>query len=516
MLDDIIATFLSLFFAVTVDAPRISREINNNFRDQDEPFNANDTSQGEYPSLVQEDFPSSSEYVSLSGVMENERSFGESLCKSLKATLTIILAVIPLVILGVILVYFDLRTTDLCFQLLTKSNDTLSFDVLRIRLIGDGIEIVILNLWFPVVLVILFGWRKFKSQYSLTVFIALLAALLYTLYLSFLLLYHFYDRSLWYRVPGNVIFVTAILVESAIVVRKIRQRDPGISYSNCQIFTVISCPWLLFYVIALLYRYALVRWFITFESAFSRFIVAIMTPALSLLLSVICRHMALWRSSQIISPERSFGLVYFIHTAGVILYRLLQADFKNIWWFIGLSIVSGTSGVLKAATVGIREKIWSRIIPFWNKICCIRLRHLPGNTPRHRRLKADMNIQNILFDSNSLILIQAYIVLYQITSFEMSAWTVLKSSLIRIAIGISIEIVCNFISTFIHIHWRNIPIARAWSKAWKRHMFANSVIIVCLVTYFTKPLLVVFQHRFHDNPAFGSGVYTIRNCTLSF
>ncbi len=99
-----------------------------------------------------------------------------------------------------------------------------------------------------------------------------------------------------------------------------------------------------------------------------------------------------------------------------------------------------------------------------------------------------------------------------IIHFQLSDWSVVKSSLIRITIGLGIEFVFNFLSIFVPIHWHNIPIARVWSKYWKRYVFANGIIAAVLVCYFTKPLLTIFQHRFHN----GAGKCNIRNCTLPY
>jgi hypothetical protein len=299
-----------------------------------------------------------------------------------------------------------------------------------------------------------------------------------------------------------------------IVLRKLRQNHPSVSYSRRHIFTVVSVPLLSSFAMAMLYRYAIVKWFNSLDNVLYKFIMAILTPTLALVPTSICRHMALWRTAEIIDPERSFALVYFTRGAFIALYRIMQADFKNIWLFSGLSIVSGISSVLKATTVGIRQRIWARVIKFVNKTCCTRLQLLPDDTPHHRRLKADTEIQNILFENNVLIISQAYIVLYMMTSFEHSDWSVVTESLIRIAIGLGIEFLFNFLSTFVRIHWYDIPIARVWSKYWKRHMFANGVILTILVCYFTKVLLTVFQHRVHSTP--GTANYTLRNCTLPY
>jgi hypothetical protein len=512
MLEEIISTFLSLFSALTLDAPRISREMSVNHNDQSRWYTWQEKIHREYASFEQENYPSRVEYVQLGYELRIKPTYTQSLLRSLKVTLSIIVAVVPVILIGVSFIYFDLRTCDLCSELLAQ-NYTLSFDVMKIRLLGNGVEVIILNLWFPMTLMVLFGWREFKSHYSLTILVGLLAGLLYTLYLSFLLLYGVYDTKLWYRVPGNVTFAIGVLSGCAIVVRKIRQNYPTVSYSGRHILTVVSVPLLCSFTMAMFYRYAVVKWFNSIDNVLYKFVMAILTPTLALVPTAVCRHMALWRTSEIIKPERSFALVYFMRAGFIILYRIMQADFQNIWLFVGLSMLSGASSVLKIATVGIRQRIWARVIKFLNKTCCTRLQHLPEDTPHHRRLKADTEIQNILFENNSLIISQAYIVLYIITSFELSDWSVVKESLVKIAIGMGIEFVFNFLSTFIHIHWHDIPIARVWSKYWKRHVFANAVILTILVCYFTKVLLTVFQNR-HGTSAAAN--YTIRNCTLPY
>jgi hypothetical protein len=517
MLEEMIATFLSLFSALTMDAPRISREMSNNVTTSDKgtPYTWDVNIHREYASFEQEKFPSITEYVQLGSEPQDERTYRQSLFRSLKMTLTITLALVPLMLIGMVLVYFDLRTNDLCFQSLTEKY-TLSFDVMRIRLLGNGIETVIINLWFPVSIMILFGWSEFKSHYSSTMWVGLLTGLLSTLYFSFLLLYGVYDKSLWYRTPGYVLYVVAVLWECIIVVRKVRQNHPGVSYSNLHIFVVISLQCLLCIALGTFYHYTIVKLFNSLDNVLYKFIVAFSTPTIALVPAAVCRHLALRRVSEIIDPGKSFLLFYFIRAGYIALYRIMQADFQNIWLFIGLSVLSGVSNVLKTATVGVRVKVWSRVIKVWNKICCIRLQHLTEDTPHHRRLKADTEIQNILFENYSVSISQAYIVLYSITTFELSAWTVVKSSLIRVAIGLGIEFVFNFFSTFIRIHWHDIPIARVWSKYWKRHVLANGIIVVVLVFYFTQPLLGIFQHRFHKNTGSGTAEYSLRNCTLFY
>ncbi len=510
MLDEIIACFLSLFSALTLEAPQLSREMNHNASASEEitRYTWEDKIHREYVSFQEDNLPSSETgYVQLGYELRNRPGYTQSLFRSLKATFTITLAVLPLVLMGIALIYFDLRTRDLCSEWQAK-NHTLSFDVQRIHLIGNGVENMMLYLWVPMSLILLFGWSEFKRHYSSTILVSQLGALATALYECFLLLYDVdvtitsYDATL-------LIFAVAIFWESAIVVRKIRQNHSTVSYSGCHIFLVVTVPYLSSFGIGVFYKYAVVKWFNSLDNVLYRFLLAILTPTLALVPTAICRHMALWRTSEIIEPERSFALVYFIRGGFITLYRIMQANFRNIWLFVGLSFISGVSSFLRSATIGIRVKVWARVIRFLNERCCARLRHLPGDTPHHRRLKADSEIQNILFENNSLIISQSFIVLYMIINFQLSDWSVAKSSLTRIAIGLGIEFVFNFLSTFVRIHWHNIPIARVWSKYWKRHVFANGIIVAVLVIVFTDALVIIFQHRFAGN-------YHIRNCTLPY
>ena len=65
----------------------------------------------------------------------------------------------PLAFTGKALIYFELRTTDLCQEWQTQ-NHTLSFDVKRIRLLGQEAVVTILYLWIPFTMIILFAWLE--------------------------------------------------------------------------------------------------------------------------------------------------------------------------------------------------------------------------------------------------------------------------------------------------------------------------------------------------------------------
>ena len=174
----------------------------------------------------------------------------------------------------------------------------------------------------------------------------------------------------------------------------------------------------------------------------------------------------------------------------------MQADFKSISLFVGLSLLHGFSNVLSKATEKLREKMWLRFIACLRKTFCgRRLELVPLDTPHYRRFKADIEIQDMLFEYNALVVSQVYLVLYLITSFNKSPWLVIKGSLIRMVIGLAIDLVFNCISVFIQIYYHDVPMRRVWFRCWKRHVIGNAIILVVLIVFFTPDILSVFLTR---------------------
>ena len=99
------------------------------------------------------------------------------------------------------------------------------------------------------------------------------------------------------------------------------------------------------------------------------------------------------------------------------------------------------------------------------------------------------------FEYSTLVISQAYFVLYHVESFELSMPSFFFKVLKSVAIGIGIDFLFNCLSNFVQIHYYNILIARVWKKYWKRHLFARMIIVVVMVSYFTGVLLSCFRAR---------------------
>ena len=504
---------LSLFALVLDETPCPRRRvsfpilINNPTSDTEESSEADDD---RWPPYTNE------EYESNDGASSERGSFWTSISKSWFTTLAIAVAMIPSTAVIMAFLYLDLNTTDLCLDW-QHHNNTLPFSVKRLRVIGDSVEAVITNLWFPLTSVVLFGWEEFKRRYLSTFYVAFIFGAMTIIYYLFLLVFGVYDTSVYYRIPANLLFFSGIICCSFVIlcnIRANRSRNYTLSYSKRHIFALVSAEFLACSVLAYIYRYSIVPKFNRIKQEnLNKFMAAAIAPAITIIPAAICKHfIALGRSYQVVNPMRSFVLVYFIRGGVILLYRTMQADFKNIWLFIGLSLFSGFLNILEKATHGIRIKMWRSIISLLNRtVCCQGLNELPRDTPHYRRLKADLEIQDMLFEYSTLVLSQGYFVLYFVESFQLSVSSFCLESLKRVAIGIGIDFCFNCLSNFVQIHCYNIPVGRVWKEDWKRHMLANFIIVIVIVSYFSPVLVSVFQAR---ETGTSNRQYIARNCTF--
>ena len=503
MLEEILALLLSLFSLVSNETPRVSLRETNHTQEES-------TDDDRWLPYINEEYKNvdtREELTSVSLLLANDdlhpgyngssserKSLWMSLRKAIWTSISMAFSLFPPTAFVIIFLYADLNTTDLCIEWQHRNN-TVPLSVMRIRVIGKSVEAVIINLWFPLSTVILFGWKVFKLRFINVFYIAFIFGEATVIYNLFLLAFGVFETQLYYSYPGDILFFTGLIWCSIDMVHSIR-RAVSLSYSNLQIMALVSTEFVVCTILSYTYAYAIVPFFISFKDEKYKFLVAALTPATAFIPVVICKHIALRRSSEVVHPGRSFVLASFIRGGVIYVYRIMQADFQNIWLFIGLSLFSSVMIFLKTATHRVRMSLWKYIISLLRRtVCCARLSEMPCNTPHYRRLKADLDIQDMLFEYSTLVLSQAYFVLYHVESFELPMSSFFFEALKRVAIGIAIDFLFNCLSNFVQIHYYNIPIARVWKKYWKRHLFAHMIIVVVIVSYFTEVLLWCFRAR---------------------
>ena len=264
----------------------------------------------------------------------------------------------------------------------------------------------------------------------------------------------------------NILFIISIFCGAFLVTRKFKKVNPTTTYGFFHIFFTLSFAFFGSFLISFLYNYMIIKYFKETEGKFKKAVIAALTPGLLFPLTAIAKYVVLRKSSGIITPDRAFVLCYFIRGASIMLYRTMQSDFKNIWLFISLSLLHGVSNVLSKATLNLRIKMWKTFMKCINNTCWgVRLQVRALNTPRIRRLNADLEIQNILFEYATVIWGQAYLACYLIMSFDIPPWQTIQNSLTRIAISLALDFVFNLISVFIQIHYYDIPMRKVWTRS---------------------------------------------------
>ena len=267
-----------------------------------------------------------------------------------------------------------------------------------------------------------------------------------------------------------------------------------VNYSVLRIFLILSFVYGGSCLLSFVYTFIIIKYFVQTKGKFRRAAIAATIPGIIFPVTAILKYLAIRKTSEIIAPDRSFVLCYFLRSASIVLYRTIQSGLQDIWLFIGLSLLHGVSNVLSKATLNLRIKLWTLLIKYFNRICCgPTLVVRSQNSPRIRRFNADLEIQNILTEYNTIILSQVYLACHLAMSYDIPYWQVVKPSLIRVAIGLAIDFVFNMISVFIQIHFYDIPMQMVWKKYWRRHVAANSFIIIICASNFGPLITLVFS-----------------------
>ena len=185
ILEELCGSFVALVSTLVIHTPSMSRA-NRNKTEYTLIFEENQEQQEISDGLIDCEYepepltpsPYSEEVtcVSVQADQHPKRSFCQSLFRSCKTNLTLVIAVIFMLgLLTTVLVYVDLNTTNVCIAW-THNNFTLPLKEQNMRIVGMMITLFPLFAWFPTYVMMLWGFKKFKN-YALFLFILQLVAL---------------------------------------------------------------------------------------------------------------------------------------------------------------------------------------------------------------------------------------------------------------------------------------------------------------------------------------------------
>ena len=176
ILEELIGSFLSLFSSLISQTPPISSETQQ--RDSGLIFESNPEREDIYDGLIHREYDQGrpaefayyEENVSYSDLFpahegRTGKKFCESFLRSCKANLGLVTAVMFILgLLTVGLVLVDLNTTNACIEWI-HNNVTVPSNIRIVRIVGMSVGLIPLYAWFPICIIMLWGFRQFKQNY---------------------------------------------------------------------------------------------------------------------------------------------------------------------------------------------------------------------------------------------------------------------------------------------------------------------------------------------------------------
>ena len=264
----------------------------------------------------------------------------KSMAGSFFTNVTLILTAIFISFISGFFAYLDIETTDKCIGIQPYLNNSIPVNVLRWKLIGESFQVVVLNFWFSVTIALLFGRKVFFEKFKSLLYIGLIMGLFVVIYKMYLFIYcgscfkHSYNRY-----PANAIFFIGVILSCIQIAHALQQSTRSILSKIGQIF-VFSL------FMSMCYRYLIVPWFNKQTNGINKTMIAAILPLFALIPVAVGKYVVLCHCSHFVKAEASFVLIYFNYLVPVALYRIMQAELKDLRLFVAFSLLHGTFNLI--------------------------------------------------------------------------------------------------------------------------------------------------------------------------
>lgn len=368
----------------------------------------------------------------------------------------------------------------------------------RRRIIGQSYQSFILYFWQPALMCMVFKWQFLKDVNLLTCTLA--GASLDLGYRFFLGLFDVYYPP-WVPYPLNVVYMVVVIMTSLSISKEIIQTRSRIQATIVLAFK-LSSQFITGAIVLYIIWYAFISSFAQKEGLMKLLYLVLLFP-IALFPKVISRQCAL-RLDRVNHPGTSYVLVSTACGSAIILYRLLQAEFKSLLAFTALSIGYGVIHLAYDLIILLREHKKEKR---WKTLYLESESNSPGHSatchtsPRAKRLDADLTIQEMIFSCISLVLSVGIIFVYGFThcsvpSIEQFQQMTHKELAAKILLGLFIEFVFNIVTVILLTRGRNIPVLRVWNCKWKSHLIVCVITVTMIVTYSMDKLLELVRAQY--------------------
>ena len=269
------------------------------------------------------------------------------------------------------------------------------------------------------------------------------------------------------------------------------------------------------FIIGLCHRFWVIPSFSSEENLATKAVIALMAPVLAFFATSISQFLVLaWSAPWLVDQNRMYVLVYFNQLLPLALFRVMQADFDDWGWFVGLSFIHNIIIFFSETTYEQRKTFWKNMMECLSK-AWPRLNDRPQplfEKSESKTLQTDLHIQHSLYHHTMIILSQIYITLYRYSTFDIPFQDEISRVVGRIAVGLGIELCLNTLSMSLQIHFCRYKIEDVGYKCKLRHGLASFVLVMVTICYFSHVLYNVLKI-----PMGGAlADYRVRNCSFPF
>ncbi|KAL9951691.1 hypothetical protein ACROYT_G044412 [Oculina patagonica] len=267
----------------------------------------------------------------------------------------------------------------------------------------------------------------------------------------------------------------------------VRHLCRGPRKTQCKFFVLITTPYVLIYVIAIIIPNLIYPAYRT-EDKSGKMIIAIFAPLIALVVKVVSR-VCVQQLTRISHPGTSFVLLVPLYCGAAVMLRLLQVDlgidqkFESV---VIIGVIHGIAEVVERSTMVLIDHITHQVLE---------RRKVPWGgfrTPRRERLAADISILSMLYESTAIISVNGFLYLYQyFYTSDNSPLQLLQSFATTTSVPLAIEWFFTSVSIAIETRFQNMPIIAVWRKTWKWHLLVAVINAVVIAAWLSSGLIVI-------------------------
>ena len=308
-------------------------------------------------------------------------------------------------------------------------------------------------------------------------------------------------------------FLFGVLYSSYLVAKA--QDETRTSAAKGRIAISIGAQFILMFIVGLCHRVFVIPKFSSEENPNMKVFIALIAPAFSFFATSLSQFFVLaWSTTWLVRQKRMYVLVYFNQLLPLALFRVMQADFDNWGWFVGLSFIYSVTTFFSEATCEQRKAFWLNTMQYLSKHWP-RLETRPQplfKKPASKRLQIDLQIQHLLYNYTLIVLSQVYITLYRYSTFDIPLQDEISRMAGRFVAALAIELFLNVLSLSLQIRFCGKRITSEEKRNCIYHGTANVVVVMVTICYFSQVIFNVLKV-----PTGAAAThFRVRNCSSPF